>query len=568
MIRIRQSIERRRVAYDGVIADAIRKGARDEVIAELIKEKERWLCRNDLFYLAEVTGNDLICKWGEFYRPFCDRVSLMNWRLVDLGIQGYSEDMLRVEEVTDDWKKDLGFYKRLFLCYRAFYKTTIVTKLHSLQLLLNFPDIVFVLCHNKQVNASDNLVAVKNYFLSTRVGRLFSEYVPAGKDWGNMSGFNLANRKDYSKTEDNIEAIGVDTEVVGRHWMLAKKNDLVTEKSVNTEEQIKKTAKWDELFNQGLFCDPQIPLQDYEGTRYHFADLYSELEDVPGIEVIKMPLVRDLNRFLEGDDNEITHRERFTRQGIIGMMRDPWVFNCQHMLNPQDPGTKRFTPDMVEYYDDLPDNLTYVLVVDPANEKKKRSDYTAMGVIGISLTKYYIVDLIRDKLGPDERIEKAIELIKRYGIKTVGWEKVGLMNDTFYLEERRIKEGLYFSITEIKAQMQAKVDRIRDILVPQYANGQWVWPKPGTLMYFSQFEKKTVDMVKELELEMMQFPNGKHDDMLDIQTFLPHMSVIRPREEVEQKKEGLTFGDYVRQTEARRNAPRDPYKSLTFTGRI
>jgi hypothetical protein len=34
---------------------------------------------------------------------------------------------------------------------------------------------------------------------------------------------------------------------------IAKKNDLVTEKSVWTEDQIKKTADWDTRFNLGNF---------------------------------------------------------------------------------------------------------------------------------------------------------------------------------------------------------------------------------------------------------------------------------------------------------------------------
>ena len=391
-----------------------------------------------------------------------------------------------------------------------------------------------------------------------------------GKEWGNASGFSLHNRSDWgTRTEDNIEAVGVDTEVTGRHWMLAKKNDLVTEKSVTTEDQIKKTAKWDETFNLGLFDDPQVPLQDYEGTKYHFADLYADLMEDPSVKVIKVPVVQDLDKFKSGDDSQITHPERFTREGINNLMKDIWVFNCQMMLSPEDPAKKRFTPQMIKYYEELPEILKYVLLVDPANEKKKRSDYTAMMVVGIGLTHYYVVYVMRDKLGPDERIDAAIDLIQRFNIQDVAWEKIGLNNDTFYLEEKRREKNLSFHVKEITSHVGAKVDRIRDILVPQYAQGKWLWPKKGAMDYFSIYENKTIDMVRELEMEFLQFPNGKHDDMLDCGTFLPHLKVSKPQEPSKPKPTGLTFGKYVRMKEDRiRSENADPWSKMNFPSRI
>ena len=565
MLKLRESINKYSARFD----DAIRQASTDKVAVELLREKKRWLCKNDLFYLACLVGNEKIAQWKDLYQPFCDEVSLLTWRVVDLNLCKAPEGLLKIDEVTDDWKNDLGFYKRLFICYRTFFKTTVVTKVHSLQLLLNFPNIHLVLCHNKQENASDNLVSVKNLFLNTEIGRLFKNYVPGGKEWGNQSGFSVETRTDKgARTEENIEAVGVDTEVTGRHWMLAKKNDLVTEKSVTTEEQIKKTAKWDETFNLGLFDDPQCPLQDYEGTKYHYSDLYTDLVKDPSVKVVKIPVLKDLKKFLEGDDSQITHPQRFTREGIMLLRKDPWVFSCQMMLEPEAPENKRFVKEMIQCYNDLPETIKYVILVDPANEKKKRSDYTAMIIVGIGLANYYIVDMLRDKLGPNERINKALDFVERYRIKDVAWEKIGLNNDTFYLEEQRRKRKLKFTIHEIEAQNVSKVDRIRDILVPQYAEGKWLWPQKGKVIYYSQFEGKNVDMVDELEMEFLQFPNGKHDDMLDAKTFLTQMTVAKPVEKPEPETEELTFGKYVSMREERLNRYKNnPYKRLDFAGR-
>ena len=567
MLLLRTSIEKYSRRFD----DEIRGASSEKMALEVLREKKRWLCKNDLYYLACLTGHSNIEQWPGIYRPFCDEVSLMTWRVAQLGLCKRPADLLRVEEVTDLPDIDLGFMKRLFLCYRAFYKTSIITKVHSLQLLLNYPDIHMVLCHNKQENSSDNLVAVKNYFLNTEVGRLFSHCVPKSKDWGNASGFSLRNRNDWgTKTEDNIEAVGVDTEVTGRHWTLAKKNDLVTEKSVTTEEQIKKTAKWDEIFGAGNFQDPQCPLQDYEGTNYHYSDYYMTLQEDPSVKVIKIPVLRDLDKFMAGDDGQIVHPQRWNRQGIIEKMRDPWIFNCQMMLEPKPSDEKRFNPLMIRRYESLPDRMNKVLLVDPANEKKKRSDYTAMTVVGVSRTNKVIVDLFRDKLGPDERINKAIELIVRYEVRDVAWEKTGLSNDTFYFRKKLDEKKLFHvTIYEIGAQTIAKNDRIRDILVPQYNEGEWLWPREGVLSYYSNFEHKTIDPIEDLKLEFLQFPFGKHDDMLDTLTFLAHVPVCIPAEEEEKLPDELTFGQYVKMAEGKRSLERsNPYKRLEFAGRV
>jgi hypothetical protein len=192
MIKIRQSIEARVKRFD----EAIRSARSEKVALQLLRDKKRWLCRNDLFYLCALTGNHKISTLPSVFVPFCDEVSLMNWKIIQLGMFNPSDGMLRIDEVADI--EDL-FEQRLYLCYRAFFKSTILTKVHSLQLLLNFPNIRICLLHNKQDNSSDNLITIKNFFRSTEVGVLFPECIPDGKEWGNLSGFSLANKTDISR---------------------------------------------------------------------------------------------------------------------------------------------------------------------------------------------------------------------------------------------------------------------------------------------------------------------------------------------------------------------------------
>src|SRR3990167_11000456 len=133
MINLRKAINDVSGRYDLAIAEA----KSDKVALVLLREKKRFLCRNDLFYLCKITGNEKIAENPEYYEPFCDEVSLMNWQVVRKGIHLANSEMLKLGDVTDNPDEDLKFVKRLYLCHRIFYKTTIISKVHSLQLLLN-----------------------------------------------------------------------------------------------------------------------------------------------------------------------------------------------------------------------------------------------------------------------------------------------------------------------------------------------------------------------------------------------------------------------------------------------
>ena len=550
MLKLRQSIEAKVKRYD----EAIRLAHSDKVALTLLREKKRWLCRNDLLYLCCLTGHTKIGEMKDIFQPFCDEVSLMNWKILDVGMFKKGEYQLSVEQVTDTPDKDL-FMERLYLCYRGFFKTTIVTKVHVLQLLLNFPNIRIAILHNSQENASDLLTTVKGFFQKTYIGTLFPEYIPEGKEWGNLGGFSVACRQDRTASEDNVEAIGVGTKITGRHWHVAKKDDLVTKESVTTEEQIKKTKDYDDLLNGGHFDSSKLRIQDYSGTRYHFSDLYATKRNDPSIKLIEIKID-------DGENFIPTHPTRFSTQNLKLMFDKDgaWHFNCQQRMNPQDPEKMIFRQEMIQYYgqgckiEGLPRECNFYLLVDPASKRKKRSDYTAMKIVGIDAQKRrFIADMVRDKLNPKQRIDTAIELAKKWSIKESAWEEVGLGDDNFYLEEQRRKEQLFFTVTPVKTATVAKEDRIRNILMPEYAEHKWFWPVKGSMIKYSTFDGKNFDLTEVLEEEFLRFPLGEHDDLLDCETFLSQLSIVVPEENIVSEYKGMTFGEYVKIKEDRLN---------------
>ncbi len=388
-----------------------------------------------------------------------------------------------------------------------------------------------------------------------------------------MSGFSVACRTDKGRSEENIEAVGVDTEITGRHYQVAKKNDLVTEKSINTEEQIKKTLDWDMRFNQGMFDDPQITLQDYEGTRYHFNDLYTVKLNDPRIKIMDFPVLKDKDPLNLSPEN-ISNPKRFSPEGIKEMQRDMWVFNCQMLLNPDDPAKRQFQKEMISYFDTIPSETNFYLLVDPASRRKKRSDWTVMLIVGLGWLegriRKFICDGLRDKLDPKQRVDMAIALAKKWSIKGCGWEAIGFQEtDCFYLEEIRRKERLYFTLEEINSHNVSKEDRIRS-LMPDYAQHNWLWPQKGIVERMSFMDGRKFDLTTEMDLEMFHFPFGEHDDLLDTMTFINKITTVNPEEiKTTPDSREMTFGEYAAIRDDRlREFNRNPWNRLQIGGRV
>ena len=229
------------------------------------------------------------------------------------------------------------------------------------------------------------------------------------------------------------------------------------------------------------------------------------------------------------EEGEYLHPERLTPDALAKYRNDmgEYGYAGQYLQSPVPVGGGEFKPQYVQYYNQLSKKFTaqgmnvYILV-DPANEKKKKRtsdpDYTAMIVVGLAPdNNYYILDIVRDRLNPTERINKLIDLHMKWselsGIPPkVGYEKYGMMTDVFYLKKAQDALNYRFPLVELGGTALSKEDRIRKI-IPEFENGRVYLPRN---ILYTTVNGEQVDLVHSLvEDEMLTFPVGKHDDMLD-----------------------------------------------------
>lgn len=234
-------------------------------------------------------------------------------------------------------------------------------------------------------------------------------------------------------------------------------------------------------------------------------------------------------RFVEipllDDKGESIFPERFNNANIedLKVVNGPYLFSCNYMMNPVSPEDQVFRKEWIRYYNAIPQDLVIIISVDPASRRKKSSDYTAMMVHGYTVDgKWYILDIVKDKLLPADRVNKVFELVDKWEKRSqrpirVVYETIGFQDtDSTWIKNRQLRLKKYFQIDEISSHKGSKIDRIKG-LQPMYAAGMIHWLP--NMRFYSTFLKREIDVTEQLRMEYSMFPKAVHDDLMDVHCF-------------------------------------------------
>lgn len=265
--------------------------------------------------------------------------------------------------------------------------------------------------------------------------------------------------------------------------------------------------------------------------RLHEQDLTGHLLAKGGWEHLNLPVIApksytiSIGEFTKHvEEGELLHEERDDIH-VITRLRDemgPYAFAGQYMQTPAPIGGGEFKETWLRYYDrpfsqadrnHFFSGMNIYILVDPAHEKKKTSDYSAFIVIGANYDNcFYLLDIVRDKLNPTERVDKVFELHRKYNAlggrpPRVAYEINGHRSDAHYIMRKSREERYYINMVEVDHRTN-KLDRIRG-LIPLFQRGQILFPAGGIM----QGAENLIETL--VEKEMLLFPNGIHPDMLD-----------------------------------------------------
>lgn len=213
-------------------------------------------------------------------------------------------------------------------------------------------------------------------------------------------------------------------------------------------------------------------------------------------EVINIPVI---------DGDTTIFPERFPYDFI---QKKRWVmwerdFQALYMWDPINEGGWDFKRDYFQYYEDIPWDLRKYTFIDPAISDKQEADYTAIVTIGVDQrNRVFVLDIVHDRMNPTDIINAVFEANMRWqphsiGIEVVAYQKMLALE----IRKQMNLRNTFFNLIEVNP-MWEKNARIRTLLQPRYWNASIIHPT---------YHNK----IKDLELELLKFPNGKHDDIID-----------------------------------------------------
>lgn len=457
--------------YKKVIAKATEEGTVDLVMREL--------CKKDLFFLGIYVLGGLGFANNDWVYARCNEFSA--------DPDGY----------LDLWP-------------REHFKSTIITLWAAIQKVLNDPEITIGIFSFNRPAAKMFLRAIKQQFeQNERLKELFPDilYAEPAKEspkWSEDDGI-VVRRKGMPK-EMTIEAWGlVDGQPIGRHFRHMIFDDVETKDSVSSPEMINKVTEAVSLsFNLGSVLGNT---RWFVGTFYHMASTYHLL--------IKRGAVKP-RLYAATKDGTFDGEPWFWSKKLLAeKIRDmgTYVASCQLFNNPVMEGEQTFAPDWLQYWrPDRTERMNKYIIVDPANSKSKKSDFTVMWVIGLGPDgNYYIIDGLRDKLTVKERTQRLMALHTQHHPVGVGYEKYGIQTDIDFIQEIQAQENYRFNITPLGGNM-SKVDRIKR-LQPLFESRKVYLPEK---LIRVDYQKRSYDLTQEfINNEFLQFPYMTHDDMLD-----------------------------------------------------
>lgn len=413
----------------------------------------------------------------------------------------------------------------LDLWFRDGYKSTIITYGLTIQDVLNDPNITAGIFSCTRPIAKAFLRQIKMEFEGNdKLKFLFPDILYANPKksspkWSEDEGIIV--KRSSNPKESTIEACGlVDGQPTSKHFKLMVYDDVVTREFVATPEMIEKTNSAWELSRNLATVGGKTR---YIGTRYHHNDTYS----------LMMGRKAAKPRIYPATDNGKPDGKPllWTRDVLLKKMGEMGTFIAAAQLfqDPKIQALAGFNLDDLRYWpaDDFTGFNLYILI-DPANEKTKRSDYSVFILIGIGDDEnYYVIDIIRDRLSLVEKGNVLFKLHRDYRPLAVGYEKYGMQTDIQHYEDRMKRENYRFTITPLGGQV-GKGDRIMGLLPIIEAHRLYLPDRCIHQNYMGTQVDNTKIFVND---EVLPYPFPAHDDILDCLARIldPAFPTSRPR---------------------------------------
>jgi predicted phage terminase large subunit-like protein len=472
----------------------------EENTDELIVNKDKILLADQLIAARESQRRLLEVKGKEDLFIFNKYVLGMEKGKTSVPLMPFHKKLCHF--VTDNKNR-----KKLILMPRGHLKSTMITVGYSVQSIVNNPNIRILLQSATWEMAVDFLTEIKRHLRENEdLIKLYGDLTIGATEWS--SDRIAITRTDQNIKGPTVKAAGIETNLVGSHPDLIIIDDPHNRDNSQTAEQI------ESVINRFRDCidllEPGGQLIVI-GTRWNVVDLYGWIQDKDNhvYQDFDVMVEKSFEGDIETGEGFVSlWPDKFPLKELQSRLRaDGWYqFSSQYQNNPipeQDATFKRETFQTYDPLDIRGKEMIRIMTIDPAISLDKAADYTGIVTCGIdTFGNIFILDIWRGRVLPAELINKVFEIYENFKPNHVGIETVAYQKALAYsIREQMNQRRRYLPIEEIQPHERSKDQRIKG-LQPLYENRKVFHPKDHRMKFY-------------FEQELVEFPRGGHDDMID-----------------------------------------------------
>jgi len=213
---------------------------------------------------------------------------------------------------------------------------------------------------------------------------------------------------------------------------------------------------------------------------------------------------------------ELLHPERFSHEDLEQHRADPVTWAALYQQDPTAGEAGQFSRELIDACactsGDIPKRLTRYTAWDTASGIKEINDYCAGLTVGVDENEdVWFLDLVHERFAPDELVEAIIDNYFQFRQQLVGIEKTQYVVGLEASFDRRLYErgGTSLPLELLPHGNKDKVARSKPIQV---------WMRQGRVHIPTD-----APWYKELRKELIDFPGGRHDDIVDVVSYIGQM---------------------------------------------
>jgi len=209
---------------------------------------------------------------------------------------------------------------------------------------------------------------------------------------------------------------------------------------------------------------------------------------------------------------EALHSERYSRNDLLKVKNGmaPGIWSALYQQNPTPDDGDYFQKSQFRYriLDEEYIKIARVFITaDYALGKKQRSDWTVFAVFALTANDdLYVLDVLRGRWKSPKIIEGIVGLIEKWKPEVYAGEQ-GQIHSAIWPLVQPVLEAkrLFVTVDDSLQPIQDKEARARP-LQARMSMGK---------LFFSYAASERPTIVEEVERELLRFPNGAHDDIVD-----------------------------------------------------